>query len=232
MDTWLNPALGALLLISVQGLMHLHRQRRLAQQARQHSASLQLALELLQNLQKHRGLGPLNDAPSLRQRNEIAHQLDLLWRRWPGASAALPDLATRWPALRAQPADFNGHCQLIEQVLAAIQLLELRLGAHHSGALPGIGEACRGLEDLGRLRALSVRAANHSRCPLELQIQMRYLCQRLAGSSCEQPVQRVIERLDRELIGAAQIRLAPMDCFALLTPLIDERLQGMQARLA
>lgn len=232
MDTWLIPTLALLLLITLQGLLYLRRQRRQARTARQCSSTLQLALELLQNLQKHRGLGSLSDTPSLRQRNEIARQLDQLWQRWQATTEQLAELASRWPVLRAQPADFNGHCLLIEQVLTAIQLLELRLGVSHNGALPGLSEACRGLEDLGRLRALSVRAANHPRCPLELQIQMRYLCQRLAGPSCEQRVRQVIERLDRDLIGAAQIRLAPMDCFTLLTPLIDERLQGMRARLA
>lgn len=60
---------------------------------------------------------------------------------------------------------------------------------------------------------------------------MRYLCQRLAGPSCEQRILLVIDRLDRELIGATKVRLAPMDCFALFTPIIDERLQGLRLSL-
>jgi hypothetical protein len=232
MAIWLTPLLATLALLAANSWMLLARRRRQRARERLYNNSLQLALELLQNLQKHRGLGPLKDAQSQDQRAAIARQLDRLWQGWPSAAQRLPDLGTSWPALRAQPADFNGHCQLIEQLLEAIQLLELRLGEHHAQATAGISEACRSLEDLGRLRAFSVRAANHPRCPLELQIQMRYLCQRLAGPSCEQQIRTVIERLDRELIGAAQIRLAPMDCFALLTPIIDERLQGLRASLA
>lgn len=232
MDIWLSPLLGTLLLLGAPAGLQLARRRRLAAHDQRHNQALQLALELLQNLQKHRGLGPLSDAQSLSQRSAIAQQLDRLWQRWPSADQRLPDLGAAWPALRGQPADFNGHCHLIERLLEAIQLLELRLGEHHRQITAGLSEACRSLEDLGRLRALSVRAANHPRCPLELQIQMRYLCQRLAGPSCEQRILLVIERLDRELIGATKVRLAPMDCFALLTPIIDERLQGLRLSLA
>jgi len=232
MDIWLSPALGALLLLSATAWSRLARRRRQGTQDRLHKDALQLALELLQNLQKHRGLGPLNDAQSLRQRAAIAQQLDQLWQRWPSAERRLPALAAAWPTLRGQPADFNGHCQLIEQLLEAIQLLELRLGEQQAQVSTGLAEACRALEDLGRLRALAVRAANHQRCPLELQIQMRYLCQRLAGPACEQRIREVIGRLERELIGAPKVRLAPMDCFALLTPIIDERLQGLRLSLA
>ncbi|MGH8354473.1 MAG: hypothetical protein ACRERY_13225 [Pseudomonas sp.] len=232
MEIWLSPALGAGLLLTATAWLHLARRRRQGARERRHHDALQLALELLQNLQKHRGLGPLKDAPSLHQRAAIAQQLEQLWQRWPSAECRLPALAAAWPALRGNPADFNGHCQLIERLLAAIQLLELRLGEHHAQVSAALGEACRALEDLGRLRALAVRAANHPRCPLELQIQMRYLCQRLAGPACEQRVREVIGRLERELIGAAKVRLAPTDCFALLTPIIDERLQGLRASLA
>lgn len=232
MAIWLIPLLAPLCLLATNGWLLLARRRRQGARERLYNASLQLALELLQNLQKHRGLGPLKDAQSQDQRAALARQLDRLWQGWPNAAQRLPDLSSAWPMLRAHPEDFSGHCQLIERLLEAIQLLELRLGEHHAQVTRGISEACRSLEDLGRLRAFSVRAANHSRCPLELQIQMRYLCQRLAGPSCEQRIRAVIERLDRELIGAAQIRLAPMDCFALLTPIIDERLLGLRASLA
>lgn len=231
MAIWLTPLLAALALLASHSWLLLARRRRRRVRQRLYNSSLQLALELLQNLQKHRGLGPLEDAQSQDQRAAIARQLDRLWQGWPGAAQRLPELSSAWPALRTQPADFNGHCQLIERLLEAIQLLELRLGEHHAQVGAGLSEACRGLEDLGRLRAFSVRAANHPRCPLELQIQMRYLCQRLTEPSCEQPIRAVIERLDRELIGAAQIRLAPMECFALLTPIIDERLQALRASL-
>src|SRR5690606_25805872 len=144
----------------------------------------------------------------------------------------LPDIAASWPALRERPQDFNGHSQLIERLLEAIHLLELRLGERNAQVTRGLGDACRALEDLARLRGLAVRAANHERCPLELQIQMRYLCQRLAGPSCESGVRAVLARLDRELIGASKVSLKPSDCFALLTPIIDERLQGLRLSLA
>lgn len=66
MDIWLSPLLGALLLLGAPAC-------RLAAHDQRHNQALQLALELLQNLQKHRGLGPLRDAQSLSQRSAIAH---------------------------------------------------------------------------------------------------------------------------------------------------------------
>lgn len=232
MEIWLATGLAAALLLSGSLLHHCAVRRRHARLDRRDNDALQLALELLQNLQKHRGLGSQSDEPTRRQRATIAQLLDDLWRRWPASELRLAELDRGWPTLRAAAGDFNGHCRLIEQLLEVVHLLELRLGERNAQITAGLGEACRGLEDLARLRGLAVRAANHERCPLELQIQMRYLCQRLATGSCENPVREVLGRLDRELIGAAKVRLGPGECFALLTPIIDERLQGLRLSLA
>ncbi|MBU3054607.1 hypothetical protein [Pseudomonas indica] len=232
MEIWLAAGLGGLLLVLGQWLCRLATQRHHSTLDQLDNQALQLALELLQNLQKHRGLGSQNDDIGRRQREAIAAQLDELWQRWPAEALDLPEIADAWPRLRVKPQDFNAHNQLIECLLGAIHLLELRLGERNGQITAGLGEACRSLEDLARLRGLAVRAANHSRCPLELQIQMRYLCQRLAGPSCESRIRDIVARLDSELIAAPQVRLAPADCFALLTPIIDERLQGLRLSLA
>lgn len=231
MEIWLSIALAALLLLGGNALNQLAARRHHGRLERLHNEALDLALELLQNLQKHRGLGAQQDAPSRLQRAVIALQLDRLWPSWPASERNLPALAAGWPSLREQPDDFSGHSQLIEQVLDAIHLLDVRLGQHHGPITAGLGEACRALEELARLRGLAVRAANHARCPPALQVQMRELCQRLAGPSCEPRIHQVIGQLERELIGADQVALAPTDCFALLTPIIDERLQGLRSSL-
>lgn len=196
------------------------------------SRTLQRCLELLQALQKHRGLGAQQDIASVSQRNALARQLDELWLNWPGASLHLPALQQHWPLLRRKPADFEAHSRLIDALLEVIEQLEDRLYQQRHPAIRGLGEACRALEDLARLRGLAVRAANYSRCPPGLQTQMRSLCARLDERELDQPLQPLLERLRQELIDAPQVRLAPADCFALLTPLIEQRLQGIRLTLA
>lgn len=193
------------------------------------SATLQRSLELLQALQKHRGLGAQQDIASVSQRNALARQLDQLWLNWPGASLHLAPLQRDWPQLRRNPADFAAHCRMIEALLTAIEQLEDCLCLDNP-QLRGLGQACRVLEDLARLRGLAVRAANYSRCPAGLQLQMRLLCQRLDDPASAEPLHSLLQRLERELIAAPQVRLSPGDCFALLTPLIDERWQGLPGR--
>ncbi|SDH94181.1 hypothetical protein SAMN05216603_11746 [Pseudomonas benzenivorans] len=196
------------------------------------SSTLQRALDLLQALQKHRGLGAQPDIASVSQRNVLARQLDQLWLNWPGPSLQLPPLQQDWPQLRRNPADFEAHCRMIEGLLAVIEQLEARLCLYDTPALHGLGQACRGLEDLARLRGLAVRAANYRRCPAGLQLQIRLLCQRLDDPAASEPLHSLLQQLQRNLVDAPQPRLAPSDCFALLTPLIDERLHGLRRALA
>jgi hypothetical protein len=207
---------------------HRHRQAL----ARLQSGTLQRALELLQALQQHRGLGAQQDIAGVSQRNALARQIDQLWLNWPGPSLQLPPLQQDWPQLRRKPADFEAHCRMIEALLAVIEQLEARLSLADAPQWHGLGQACRILEDLARLRGLAVRAANYSRCPAGLQVQMRLLCQRLDEPAGTEPLHTLLQQLEQNLIDAPQIRLAPGDCFALLTPLIDERMQGLRRALA
>jgi len=206
-----------------------NRQRKASKQA--DTELVQRCLDLLQALQQHRGLGAQQDAASVMQRNALAQQLDELWLNWPGASLQLPPLQQHWPQLRRKPADFDAHCRLIEALLEVIEHLEDRLYRQDHHRIRGLGEACRSLEDLARLRGLAVRAANYERCPPGLQMQLRFLCNRLLDQEQDLPLLALIERLQSDLIEPAQIRLAPTDCFALLTPLIEQRLQGIRLSL-
>lgn len=185
---------------------------------------LQRSLELLRALQKHRGLGAQYDVASVSQRNALARQLDQLWLNWPGESLELAPLHQQWPRLRMKPADFDAHSQVINELLQVIEQLESRL--QHNG-IQGLALTCRNLEDLARLRGLAVRAANYDRCPPVLQEQMRKLCQQIAASDGGQQLQTLLQRLSAELIEAQTTRIGPADCFALLTPVIEQRLQSL-----
>ncbi len=193
--------------------------------------ALQHSLEILQYVQKHRGLGGQSDAAAAAQRLEVASHLDRLWQEWKGEENR-PTMRALWQQIRRNPANFEPHCLLIEQVLESIHVLELRLAYLGNPQVTGLCEACRALEDLGRLRGLAVRAANFERCPLDMQIQMRYLCLRLTDPLGGKTLSNLIEHLERNLINAPRVSLAPAECYALITPIIDERLQGIRHSIA
>ncbi|WP_298190721.1 hypothetical protein [uncultured Pseudomonas sp.] len=195
-------------------------------------ALLQRAIELLQTLQKHRGLGAQQDLLSTSQRNTLARQLDQLWLNWPGPSLGLAPLQQDWPQLRRNPADFAAHCLVIDGLLEVIETLETRLCQADSLHVPGIAKACHGLERLARLRGLSVRAANYRQCPQRLKQQILQLCLELEKPAIDPPLQQVLQRLTHELTNSDPVRLAPHECFALLTPLIDECTERLRLPLA
>jgi len=90
--------------------------------------------------------------------------------------------------------------------------------------------ACRELEDVARLRGLCVVASNQGGCTPALQKRLKALCRRMATDT-DMELKRLVGKLERSVIHAAQPRLSPPECFALVTPFIDARLQLIQQRL-
>ncbi|WP_277374150.1 hypothetical protein [Pseudomonas sp. AA-38] len=187
-------------------------------------------LDLLQAMQKHRGLGALHDAMGITQRHAVADELDQLWQDWPGADLQLPALHEQWPMLRRNPHDFDGHCRQIEALLEVLEQLEDRLYQRQHLDIRGLGEACRAQENLARLRGLAVRAAYHGRCPSGLRVQLEFLCSHLHIEDDESELPALLERLREDLIDAPQVRITPGECFALFTPLLERRLQRIRQK--
>ncbi len=224
-------ALALALLLSGHFLSQLAGKRHQQHLNELQAVLLQRAIDLLQNLQKHRGLGAQQDLLSTSQRNVLARQLDQLWLNWPGPSLALAPLQQDWPRLRRNPADFAAHCQVIDGLLEVIATLETRLHLAGNSQVEGIAQACHGLENLARLRGLSVRAANYSQCPPSLKQQIQQLCLQLEQSPVGMSWQQALQRLEHELIDSREVRLTAQECFALLTPLIDDYAQHLRAPL-
>jgi len=183
---------------------------------------LQAGLDLLQGIQQHRGLGGQDGREAQERRSALQQRLEPLWRQWGDAAQY-----QRWQEVRQAPADLEAHCQLIESLLQRWRLLELRLRSLHP-ARPSLVEHCQAIENLGLIRGLGVRAARFPRCPLELQVRLKYLCEQLHNGPLEPALAQALERLRKELLEAPQIRLGPEACFALLTPLIDARLEALR----
>lgn len=183
---------------------------------------LQVGLDLLQGIQQHRGLGGQDSREAQERRTALQQRLKPLWQQW------ADDVQYRcWQEVRQTPANLEAHCQLIEALLQRWRLLELRLRSLHP-TRPSLVERCQAIENLGLIRGLGVRAARHPRCPLELQVRLKYLCEQLHNGPVEPALVQTLERLRSELLEAPHIRLTPEACYALLTPLIDARLEALR----
>lgn len=84
-------------------LTHRAENRQLKASKQADTEIVQRCLDLLQALQKHRGLGAQQDAASVTQRNAQAQQLDQLWLNWPGASMQLPPCSNTGRSCAANP---------------------------------------------------------------------------------------------------------------------------------
>jgi len=183
---------------------------------------LQVGLDLLQGIQQHRGLGGQASREAQERRTALHRRLEPLWQLWGDE-----DQYRRWQEVRQAPTDLEAHCQLIENLLQRWRLLELRLRALHPKR-PSLVEHCQAIENLGLIRGIGVRAAGHSRCPLESRVRLQYLCEQLLNGPVEPALARALERLRKELLDTLQVTLSPEGCYALLTPLIDARLEALR----
>ena len=183
---------------------------------------LQVGLDLLQGVQQHRGLGGQDGREAQERRAMLQQRLEPLWQQW-----AHEAQYQGWQQLRQAPADLDAHCQLIEALLQHWRLLELHLRSLHP-ARPSLVERCQAIENLGLIRGLSVRAARHPRCPLEFQVRLKYLCEQLHNGQVEPALAQALEKLRNDLLEAPRTTLSPEACYALLTPLIDARLEALR----
>lgn len=235
----LIPALTTAALLIGAGFardFRVHRQRR--RQAQDCARQLEYILTLIQGVQKHRGLSGQSDAPALRQREQLAHQLGRQWSNWREVMRHDNGYANAaWQALRAQPTDFQAHCQLIDELLVALALLERALLAGQKKSANEtmvLTERCREIEDLGRVRGLSVRAARHLHCPIEMAVPLRYLCMRLQAGTLQRSdpaIAMALREIQQDLLDAQRVAIAPSRCFDLLTPSIDRALTELRQAL-
>ena len=160
---------------------------------------------------------------------------------WDRAQAAVTALAVdpaglRGLWLRARSGPLRDR---VVQALAALPLPQRRLhpGVDDATLYGGVdlsatlahGQLVRAAGLLATPAALILTMAE--RCPPGLQMQLRFLCNRMLDQEQDAHLLALIERLQSDLIESAQIRLAPGECFALLTPLIEQRLQGIRLSL-
>lgn len=192
------------------------------------------ALTLIQLLQKHRGLGGQQSGVAAVQRERIASEVDHRWRSWGSHATELADLQRQWQQLKKRPADFDGHSQLIKHLLEFIEILANRCSAHAQDLLAPIATRCRALEDLARLRGLSVRAAQFPQCPIELKVPLKYLCENLRNVDLLRDrgaLQTALAEINAHMLDAHQTTISPSRCFDILTPIIDSALDEIRSSI-
>ncbi|MNG24548.1 hypothetical protein D3C84_1092900 [compost metagenome] len=86
------------------------------------------------------------------------------------------------------------------------------------------------MEDLGRLRGLSIRAAARPECPLELRIQLQYLHDRLLEGA-DGELRDALGRLAPDLFSTRGLSVPPEQLYSLFTPLIDQRIEALRSSL-
>ncbi|MET0378842.1 MAG: hypothetical protein ABW049_07600 [Spongiibacteraceae bacterium] len=257
---WIPAFLTVLFLLGMGLVLNLRTGNKREQLLAILAMQLEHVLTLIQGVQKHRGLSGQTSAPALRQREQLALQLDRQWSDWstlfntettraaPRDKSSEPGAGTfiTWKDLRATPTDFNRHCRLIDQLLVALELLERallglnqqRLNPQKSPSLQSTTTAltarCREIEDLGRVRGLSVRAARHPQCPIEMEVPLRYLCRRLAAGTLQASdpaIGMALREIQQKLLDTTRVTIDPERCFALLTPSMDRALANLRDTL-
>lgn len=241
---WLPAVLTALFLLGLGVVLDLRTSKRRERLRRTLAEQLEYVLTLIQGVQKHRGLGGQTSAAAQRQREQLALQLDRQWSDWRAVlhtdinPPATGSTFISWQDLRATPTDFNRHCRMIDQLLVVLELLERVLLGLHRQQTPRpelvLTSRCREIEDLGRVRGLSVRAARHQKCPIEMEVPLRYLCQRLAAGTLQASdpaIGMALREIQQKLLDAARVTVDPERCFELLTPSVDRALDNLRTAL-
>lgn len=247
---WIAPLLTMLALMSLSYLLHSARQQASQRTIANMTVQMERTLNLIQQVQKHRGLGVQQTAAAQRQREQVVTHVERSWVELvqgvaglPWAQAATHEARQRWELLRSQPSDFDGHCRLLDQLLTMLALLERRAQAStiavkvavkvavKSAADLTVTTRCRDVEDLARLRGLAARAAGHARCPIQLEVPLRFLCQRVAAVDRQLPdaaVGLALREVQQKLLDSVRVEITAARCFELLTPSIDRRLDELR----
>ena len=191
-------------------------------------------LTLIQLLQKHRGLGSQQSGVVAVQREQIASEVDHRLRGSAIHAAELAYLQSEWSQLKRKPADFDGHSALIKHLLGIIEILANRVSGDAHDARSIIADRCRALEDLARLRGLSTRAAQFPQCPIELKVQLKYLCENLHGSDLQRDrstLRIALKEINEQMLDAVRTTISPTRCFDMLTPIVDSALSEIRSSI-
>lgn len=208
-------------------------------------SQLTSVLDLIQHLQRHRGVCASLTSDTRMEQQQLSHQTDRLWIAlqsddYCGNPSRIRLQLQNWQTIKHKPENsFMAHCELIEKLLHELTEIadHCALTADNS---PFDQEALwqnlirrpHHAESLARLRGLGAKAARDGRCQASVRVQLQYLLQQMKSDPIANGKQLETEQLvSEQILQPAQISIDPGFYFAQLTRLIDEQIQMTRLHL-
>lgn len=200
---------------------------------------LSLLLNLIQNLQRHRGVCANLDNNNRHQQQHLSTEINSIWEalispEYDGNQTRLHIQKRNWDALIAQPENsFMQHCQLIEMLLNELNVIadtcsltSTQANINHIELWQNLLERPMFAESLGKLRALGNKAASLGYCPADIRVQLHYQLQCLTNNSMDSTISREIKSLiEKEILEPEKIHIEPSVYFQRMTQAIDAQIQ-------
>ena len=242
----LGIALGLLLLIACSSLYNRRKLRGKRQsKAAKGIQQLSSVMDLIQRLQRHRGLcANLSDSNQAEQQ-QLSLEVDNLWaplldEHYGGNKKRVQIQHINWQKIQSSPVNsFMPHCELIEKLLHELtviadgcSLTATNNGHDNQDLWKNLLKRPHYAESLARIRGLGNKAASLGHCPAAIRVQLQYLLLQMKENPVGDLKQNQIEELVREeILEPTQITIEPRVYFSRLTQAIDEQIQQTLSHL-
>lgn len=232
-------ALLIVVLLSASLYNRLKLKKRRSEKAQRGINQLTDILNLIQRLQRHRGLcANLNDANRAEQQ-QLSNEINQLWQpllatNYGGNVKRVNIQNQNWCLIAAKPANsFMAHCDLIEKLLHELTVIADTCSLTANNNQHDTEELWRNLlqrphfaETLGRLRALGTKAASAGLCSADIRVQLQYQLQNLEKEKIDRKdIAPITTMVNDEILSPDQIVIDSRVYFNNLTRAIDGQIQ-------
>lgn len=212
---------------------------RRAEKAQRGINQLTDVLNLIQRLQRHRGLcANLSDANRTEQQ-QLSREINQFWQPllgqgYGGNVKRVSIQHSNWQKIESQPLNsFMAHCDLIEKLLHELTVIADTCSLTADNNSHDTDELWQNLlqrphfaETLGRLRALGTKAAAAGHCAADVRVQLQYQLQNLEKETIDRKDDLPIKTMvNDEILGPEQIMIDSRVYFNNLTRAIDNQIQ-------
>lgn len=215
------------------------------EKAQRGKAQLTDVLNLIQRIQRHRGLcANLNDSNRAEQQ-QLSNEINQYWqpllaKSYGGNIKRVNAQHQNWRVIESNPANsFMAHCDLIEKLLHELTVIADTCSLTANNNLHDTDELWRNLlqrphfaETLGRLRALGTKAASAGFCTADVRVQLQYQLQNLEKEQIDRKDSTsIVTMVNDEILTPDQIVIDSRVYFNNLTRAIDGQIQITQEYL-
>lgn len=213
--------------------------RRRQQKAQRGIDQLSALLDLIQQLQRHRGMCANLTDSNRNEQQQLSHQIENFWaplneESYGGNKKRISLQYDEWQKIKGTPENsFMAHCELIEKLLHELtviadgcSLTATNNGHNNQDLWQNLLLRPQYAESLARVRGLGNKAASLGHCPAAVRVQLQYLLLQMDENPVGSLQQKQIAELVREeILEPSNIQIEPRVYFARLTQAIDEQIQ-------